>query len=85
MEVVEIADEERLIRRYFLRPNRGHLLNGRIAPTVFYNRQRQPGPACSVYAQSLMRDDREWCVQPVFASMGALAVLPISHVVAAQR
>jgi hypothetical protein len=38
MEVVEISDEEHLIRRYFLKPNRDHLLNGRIAPTVFHDR-----------------------------------------------
>lgn len=78
MEVVEISDEEHLIRRYFFKPNRGHLLNGRIAPTVFHDRQGQPDPDCSVYAQSLMSDDREWCVQPVFASMGALAV--VAHI-----
>lgn len=74
MEVVEIEDDENLIRRYFLRPNRGHLLNGRIAATVFHGRDKQPDPDCSVYAESLMDDDREWCVQPVYASMGALAI-----------
>lgn len=74
MEVVEIADDEHLIRRYFLRPNRGHLLNGRIAATVFYGRDKQPDPDCSVYAMSLMNNVREWCVQPVYASMGALAI-----------
>lgn len=77
MEVVEIGDDEQLIRRYFVDPKRGHLLelNGRPAPTVFYGRTGMPDGECSVYAQSLMSHPREWCVESIPASMGALSVL----------
>lgn len=73
-EVVDIHDDDNLLRRYHLRPKKHHFVNGRLNPDIFFDAAGRPDPECSVFAESLMAHEREWCEPDTPGNMGLVSI-----------